>query len=184
MSIENDDVAAQLLGFLERMYAFVAMLAAWATGAAGGGPNGDGRYPLPTGPGTTTLVPSPLQSRYDMSSLDVVRIALTSGSTIVLGPEHNGKTIVCAGVSATSNINVQVPGNVAPNWCVLLIQEGTGGPRVTVTIGTNGAGEPGFLRSFGNAFRLAGENAEACVKCIARDSAFRSRMLVSGNVVQ
>jgi hypothetical protein len=179
-----DEVAAALSACLARIESFVAMLAAWVGGAADGGPNGDGQYPLPTGAGTTTLVASPARTRLDMASIDVIRLVPASGSTIVLTLEHGGKTIVCAGSSATQSITVQVPGNAPKNWCVLLIQEGTGGPRLTVTIGTNGSGQAGFLKSFGSVFRLAGENAEACVKCINRDSAFRSTMLLTGNIVQ
>lgn len=182
--MENDDVAARLLAFLERQDTFTAMLAAWSSGVVGGGPNGDGRYPLPTGSGTTTLVPCPAQSAFDATLLRFERIALTSGNTIVLGPEHNGKTLMVAGVSGTSNISVQVPGNVAPGWSCLLIQQGSGGPRVTVTIGANGSGESGFLRSRGNVFRLADQYAVASVICTERTSSFRSTMVLAGDIVQ
>lgn len=180
----NDDVAAQLLEFLERQDAFTAMLAAWSSGIAGGGPNGDGRYPLPTGAGTTTLVPCPAQSAFDASLLRFERIALTSGSTIILGPEHSGKTLLLAGVTGTSNISVQLPGNVPPGWSCLLIQQGSGGPRVTVTIGTTTSGESGFLRSRGNVFRLADQYAVASVICTERTSSFRSTMVLAGDIVQ
>lgn len=184
MPLENDDVAAQLLAYMQRQDEFTAMLAGWSNGAIGGGPNGDGRYPLPTGLGTTTLVPCPAQSAYDASLLRFERIALTSGNTIVLGPEHNGKALLLAGVNGTSNISVQLPGNVAPGWACTLIQQGSGGPRVTVTIGTNSAGESGFLRSRGSVFRLADQYAVASAMCVERTSSFRSTMVLAGDIVQ
>ncbi|MFN3517945.1 MAG: hypothetical protein ACK4YT_00710 [Sphingomonas sp.] len=184
MAIENDDVAAQLVDFLARQDAFTAMLAAWSNGAIDGGPNGDGRYPLPNGLGTTTLVPSPARSAFDASLLRFERIQLPSGNTIVLGPEHSGKALLLAGTTGTSNINVTLPGNVPIGWACTLIQQGSGGPRVTVGIGNNGSGEPGFLRSRGSVFRLADQYAVASAICIERTASFRSTIVLAGDIVQ
>lgn len=182
--MENDDLAALILDFTARQDAIFAAQYDWAKGTINGGPNGDGRYPLPVGPGSTALVASPQRLAFDASRLNFERIALTTGATIVLGPEHNGKVLLVAGTAAGSNISVQVPGSVEPGWGVVLLQEGTGGPRVTVTIGNNGSGEAGFLRSRGSVFRLADQYAQASVTCVARSSAFRSTMVLAGDIVQ
>ncbi|MEG3167503.1 hypothetical protein U1737_04765 [Sphingomonas sp. LB3N6] len=179
-----DDVAAQMLEFTARLDARDAAWAAYVNGTADGGPNGDGRYPLPIGADSAALVTAPQRLAIDAARLNFERIALTSGTTIVLGPEHNGKVLLVAGTAAGSNISVQVPGSVEPGWGVVLIQEGTGGPRVTVTIGNNSSGEAGFLRSRGSVFRLADQYAQAAVTCVARSSAFRSTMVLAGDIVQ
>lgn len=181
----NDEVTAELLKFLDRQDRFTAMMAAWTGGTVDGGPNGDGKYPLPTSPTGTLLVSCPARQAYDASISRVERIALVTGqsTTIVLGPQHNGKILSILGVTSTQSVTVQLPGGEPAGWACTLIQEGTGGPRVTVTMGTNAAGESGFLKSRGNVYRLADEGAVASVLCTRRASN-RSYMWLAGDIVQ
>lgn len=180
-----DEVTAELLKFLDREDAFTAMMAEYTGGVVGGGPNGDGKYPLPNGKTGTKLVSCPAQNEYNSSLSRVERIALVTGqsTTIVLGPQHNGKILSILGVTSTQSVTVQLPGGEPAGWACTLIQEGTGGPRITVTMGTNAAGESGFLKSRGNIFRLADEGAVASVICTRRASN-RSYMWLTGDIVQ
>lgn len=181
----NDEVTEQLLAFLDQQRIFTSLMANWTNGVVGGGPKEDGKYPLPTGPGITALVSCPAQIAYDASISRVERIALASGqgNTIILGPQHNGKILSVLGVTFTTNITVQIPGGEPAGWACTIVQEGTGGPRVTLTIGNNAAGEPGFLKSRGSVFRLADEGAVVSVLCTRRASN-RSYMWAAGDLVQ
>ncbi len=52
------EIAAGMQGLIERCDRIADKFQAWSTGAANGGPNGDGRYPL-EGAGGDVLVPCP-----------------------------------------------------------------------------------------------------------------------------
>lgn len=182
----NDQIAALVLADAERRDVLYAATANWLNGTATGGPNADGMYPVPTGPGTTRLVPSPDRIRFDASKLAFERIALASGggSTITLSEAHSGKVLMLAGSTTTSSITVVVPGSVPVGWGCVIIQEGTGGPRITVSIGSTAAGQTAFLRSRGSVYRLADQWAQASLTCVARDSSSRSTVVLAGDIVQ
>jgi hypothetical protein len=180
----NDEIASLVLADAERRDALYAATANWLNGTATGGPNSDGLYPVPIGPGTTRLVPSPDRIRFDASKLVFERIGLSSGSTITLTEGHSGKVLMLAGTSTTSNITVVVPGSVPVGWGCVIIQEGTGGPRVTVSIGSTAGGQTAFLRSRGSVYRLADQWAQASLTCVARDSSSRSTVVLAGDIIQ
>lgn len=105
--IDNDQIAADLLAYMARQDAVTQMLGAWASGTALGGPSLDGRYPLPTGPGTTTLVPCPDRLRVDAGRFGVRTITGAGPHTMVVADV--GKMMRIGNGSATPNITVNLP---------------------------------------------------------------------------
>lgn len=183
----EDELAAQILAFLERQDRFSNFLAQWTGGVAGGGPNGDGKYPLPISATQTQLVACPAQIQVDSSRSRVSRKTLASGqgNTIFLTEADNGLIISVLGQTSTTSINVQVPADVPAGWSCIIIQEATGGPRVTINMGTNSAGTTGTLKSRGSVFRLADEGAVASLVCTRREgSPGRSTVILAGDLVQ
>ena len=122
MAMSNDDVAAQLLEYMQRQDAFTLMVANWSTGTALGGPNGDGQYPLPVGPASTRLVPSPERMR-----LDAARFGLRffgGAGPFTMEAADVGKLIRIGNGANTPNINVRLP-NLPAGSQFMFFQEGS-----------------------------------------------------------
>lgn len=140
-----------------------------------------GWYPITYPSGVIVWKRSTAKIVMDANLLNFERRVLTSGSTHMLTAADAGKTLLLAGTTGTSNITCQLP-NAPPGWGVNIIQEGTGGPRITFTIANNGSGQAGFLRHRQGAFRSAGENALVTAICRGRDSSFRSTIVLGGDL--
>lgn len=65
--LSNAELAVLIANFVDANRSFLTSLSAWANGAADGGPNNDGRYPLVDSAGETQLIPCPARLRADSS---------------------------------------------------------------------------------------------------------------------
>jgi hypothetical protein len=172
--------------FVDQLRAKDNGVADYESGPVNGVPQPDpGWYPLTDPAGLTTWHPSIARLRVEASELRFETRTLTSGSTHLIALEDTGMTLSLIGTTATSNINARMPTTARTGWCVNLIQMGSGGPRVTITIPTATDGSAlAFLRQRGSAFRLANQYALATVICTGRDSSGRPTFVCGGDLVQ
>ncbi|MBD8699270.1 hypothetical protein IFT54_05500 [Sphingomonas sp. CFBP 13714] len=182
MAISADDLNIVLQQVKDLMVDFTAKMLAWTSGVAGGGPNSDGKYPLPTGFGTYTNTACPAQL-----AMDSQKIAVANNGTITLGmtagytaegnaaytfkPADSGKVfmMLSANNAATNTISLWLPDNLPAGWNVSVIQMGNSRLRfrkVGDTTNTNAN-----LRNRQGFFTTAGLGSLAIAFCESLNSA-------------
>lgn len=193
-TLDNTPSRAELANMQLELYKSwnrtAAGLANWLAGTADyvtttpPGQNGRlGWYPMYDALGNVTWIPSLEAIRGEMSRMRVERRAITSGTTHVITAADEGKTLFLSGPAATTNATVRLPQGVPAGWAVNIVQEGTGGPRLTLAGASNEAGEAAVITNRANAFRTANENALACAIVKRREGGTRSTYVVGGDLV-
>ncbi|KKI17503.1 hypothetical protein [Sphingomonas sp. Ag1] len=120
--MEFDDAAALQLEYMARQDARDQAAYDWFNGTALGGPNGDGHYPWPAGPGTMRLVPCIERLRVDAARFGVRFFGGAGPFTMVAADV--GKLIRIGNGSNTPNINVRLP-NLPEGSQFMFFQEGS-----------------------------------------------------------
>lgn len=144
---------------------------AWMSGAAGGGPNADGRYPLTDTSGYTTLMPSPAQIAQDANKL--VMVELTGANAFTLTANDGGRAYKV--FNSTNPITINLPNGVAPGWNALFFQFSTGRLTFAVPQGATLVHDQGMNRSRGQYSAIA-------ATCIHRNSGGGSTIALTGSL--
>lgn len=140
MAVTQDQLNEQIQKMNNLMVDFGAKIGAWTEGVAGGGPNSDGKYPLPNGFGTYKLVDCPAQVAANANKLQIagpnggIQLGVTagytsSGNSYTFKESDNGKVFFMLGSTNTTAVNVLLPDNLSPGWSVMVVQIGDG--RIT-----------------------------------------------------
>jgi hypothetical protein len=180
MSVTQDELNAELQRVTALISNFGTMLGAWTAGVAGGGPAGDGKYPLPTGLGTTVAVSCPAQIAVDSTKLVLagpnggIQLGVTpgftaSGSSYTFKESDGGKIFMLLGNTATTAMTVFLPDNLPPGWAVLIVQLGDG--RITARkVGDTNPVTNSNLRNRQGFFTTAGKGSPMTIICDTRSS--------------
>ncbi|WP_242148940.1 hypothetical protein [Sphingomonas sp. BAUL-RG-20F-R05-02] len=180
--ITMDDLAVAIQNLQKLIDNFGDMITDWCNGVAGGGPNGDGTYPLPTSLGSCRLAKC-----VDQLAADSQKMIVANGGTIQVGqtpgyntegnfqytfkPSDSGKLfIMLSNAGGSNDILLLLPDNLPAGWNVAVIQYADNRLRfrkandLTNTTNSN-------LRNGQNAFATANKGALAVAVCESINSA-------------
>lgn len=192
MPISNDDLNVVLQNVSALISDFTTKLNAWASGVAGGGPNSDGKYPLPTSLGSYILTPCPAQTASDAQKLVLagpgtgIQMGVTAGftgtgNTYTFKLSDNGKIFNIGGSTSTSTVTMLLPDNAPAGWAVAIIQLSDG--KITVRKANDPTGTNSNLRNRQNFFSTAGKGSMMTVVCDQTNSSTtNSFYTVAGDV--
>lgn len=181
MAITDDQLNEQIQKMNTLMVDFGAKIGAWTEGVAGGGPNSDGKYPLPNGFGTYKLVSCPAQIAADANKLQIagpgggIQLGVTagytsSGNSYTFKESDNGKVFFMLGNTNTTAVTVLLPDNLTPGWSVMVVQIGDG--RITAKKANDTSNTNSNLRSrSANAFTTVAKGSPMVIICETRNSA-------------
>jgi hypothetical protein len=137
MAISNDQLVEQIQKLNDLVATFGDRMGAWANGVAGGGPNGNGTYPLPISLGATIAVKCPAQLAADsqkivMANNGGITLGITPGytaegnSNYTFKASDSGKvfSLLSANNAANNTISLWLPDNLPAGWTVIVIQIG------------------------------------------------------------
>jgi hypothetical protein len=181
MAITDDQLNEQIQKMNTLMLDFGAKIGAWTEGVAGGGPNSDGKYPLPNGFGTYRLVACPAQVAADANKLQLagpnggIQLGFTagftsSGNSYAFKESDNGKVFFMTGNTNTTAITVLLPDNLPAGWSVMVVQIGDG--RITARKANDSTNSNTNLRSrTANGFTTVNKGSVMVIICESRNSA-------------
>lgn len=136
MAISTDDLNVVLQQVKDLIVDFTAKTYAWSSGVAGGGPNADGKYPLPTGLGSYTLIACPSQQAADsqkiqMAGAGTISVGATAGFTAEGNNQYTFKAsdagkvfVMVSNAAGTADIRLLLPDNLPRGWSVVVVQAG------------------------------------------------------------
>lgn len=113
---------AQMSSLITTWQTFIDQWRQFSNGAADGGPNGDGYYPLTDPHGVTVSLPCPQRMRVEANSYKVVN--LTGSNNLSLTAAHAGSFVNVFNVSST--INLTIPAGLPVGWNCIVCQYGNG----------------------------------------------------------
>lgn len=181
MAVTQDQLNEQIQKMNNLMVDFGAKIGAWTEGVAGGGPNSDGKYPLPNGFGTYKLVDCPAQVAADANKLQIagpnggIQLGVTagytsSGNSYTFKESDNGKVFFMTGNTNTTAITVLLPDNLSPGWSVMVVQIGDG--RITARKSNDTTNTNSNLRNrVANAYTTVAKGSAMVIICESRNSA-------------
>lgn len=175
MAYSNDDVAAMILEWAKRQDERDAMEYARINGTVEGGPEGDGRYPVPVGPGQTALVACPARVAFESKRMEVLRLVVGSGSLTLSPEEHHGALLSIVGATASSNVTVRIPEGITPGFHCMFAAEGSG----KIIFDMDGEG---FVRQDQGFDRTRAAYSVAGLISRSRDSQGRSTVYLYGSL--
>lgn len=182
MAVTQDDLNAAIQKLNQLIADFGTKLGAWAAGVAGGGPNSDGKYPLPTSLGTYTLVACPAQQAVDSQKMTVanggtIQVGQTAGYNTEGNYQYTFKAsdtgkvfIMLSNAGGSNDILLLLPDNLPAGWNVAVIQYSDNRLRfrkandLTNTTNSN-------LRNRQNFYATAGKGSLAVAVCESINSA-------------
>jgi hypothetical protein len=137
MAVTNDQLNQAIQDLNAQVANFSNKMATWATGVAGGGPNNDGTYPLPTGLLTSVQVKCPAQLAADSQKIVTannggITLGITPGytaegnSNYTFKASDSGKVfaMLSANNAANNTISLWLADNLPAGWNVIVIQIG------------------------------------------------------------